>query len=66
MHTALQPNTYPVSYLGDLNEGDFLSRREMLEEDDLMPASAIQLNWEEGGNGIVYVYDTLTGTVQHR
>ena len=66
MHTALQPNTYPVSYLGDLNEGDFLSRREMLEEDDLMPPSAIQLTWEEGGNGIVYIYDTQTGTVQHR
>ena len=66
MHTALQPNTYPVSYLGALNEGDFLSRREMLEEDDLMPPSAIQLTWEEGGNGIIHIYDTQTGTVQHR
>jgi len=65
MHTALQPSTYPVSYLGDLNEGDFLSRREMLEEDDLMPSSAIQLTWEEGGNGFVYIYDTQTSTVQH-
>jgi hypothetical protein len=66
MHTALQPSTYPISYLGDLNEGDFLSRREMLEEDDLMPPSAIQLTWEEGGNGIVYIYDTRTSNVQHR
>lgn len=65
MHTALQPNTYPISYLGShLNEDDFLSRREMLEE-DLMPLSAIQLTWEEGGCGLVYIYDTEASTVQN-
>jgi hypothetical protein len=64
MHTELQPSTYPISYLGsDLNEDDFSCRREMLE-DDLMPPSAIQLTWEEGGCGLVYIYDTKTSTVQ--
>ena len=62
MHTELQPSTYPSSYLGsDLSKDDFLSRREMLG-DDLMPPSAIQLTWEEGGYGIVYIYDTDTST----
>jgi hypothetical protein len=62
MHTELRPSTYPISYLGsDLNKDDFLSRREMLE-DDLMPPSAIQLTWEEGGCGIVYIYNTDTST----
>lgn len=28
--------------------------------DDLMPSSAIQLTWEEGGCGIVYIYDAGT------
>lgn len=37
MHTGLQPNTYPISYLGSHVDGDdFSCRREMLEE-DLMP-----------------------------
>jgi hypothetical protein len=63
MHTELQPSTYPISYLGaDLNKDDFLSRREMLG-DDMMPPSAIQLTWEEGGCGIVYIYDTNTSTI---
>jgi hypothetical protein len=62
MHTELQPSTYPISYLGsDLNKNDFSSRRELLE-DDLMPPSAIQLTWEEGGCGIAYIYDADTST----
>jgi hypothetical protein len=58
---GLQPSTYPLSYLGaDLDEVYFSTWREMLETEDLMPASAIQLTWEEGGHGMVYIYDTDT------
>lgn len=38
---------------GDDEDGD--------SEDLMMPPGAIQLTWEEGGQGMVYVYDTETG-----
>lgn len=62
MHLELQPSTYPVSYLGmEMDEGYFSEKREMLLGDEvLMPDSAMQLTWEEGGGGIVYIYDTGT------
>lgn len=66
---ALEPSTYPLSYLGlDLDEGYFSSNREMLDgvetdTDSLMPPSAIQLTWEEGGHGMVYIYDTETSKI---
>jgi hypothetical protein len=61
MMLALQPSTYPLSYLGaDLDEGYFSTWREMLETEEPMPSSAIQLTWEEGGYGMVYIYDTET------
>ncbi|KAK5130743.1 hypothetical protein LTR08_001688 [Meristemomyces frigidus] len=33
---ALLPSTYPVTYLGDLDEGNFECRREMFNE-EMMP-----------------------------
>jgi hypothetical protein len=58
---GLQPSTYPLSYLGaDLDEGYFSTWREMLESEEPIPSSAIQLTWEEGGHGLVYIYDTET------
>lgn len=61
MHMELQPSTYPVSYLGiEMDEGYFSSKREMLDDELLMPESAVQLTWEEGGDGVVYIYDTGT------
>lgn len=65
MFFALRPSTYPISYLGaDLDEGYFEAQREMLDG-ELMPASAIRLTWEEGGHGIVYIYDTETSEIYH-
>jgi hypothetical protein len=58
---GLQPSTYPLSYLGaDLDEVYFSTWREMLDNEEPMPPSAIQLTWEEGGHGMVYIYDTET------
>jgi hypothetical protein len=58
---GLQPSTYPLSYLGaDLDEVYFSTWREMLDNEEPIPASAIQLTWEEGGHGMVYIYDTDT------
>lgn len=49
----LLPSTYVTTYLGaDLDEGDFESQREMLDE-EMMPPSAIRLTWSEGGYGTV-------------
>lgn len=66
MFLELEPSTYPLSYLGlDLDGGYFSSYREILEDyetgtENLMPPSAIQLTWEEGGHGVIYIYDTKT------
>jgi hypothetical protein len=64
---GLQPNTYPLSYLGaDMDEVYFSTWREMLDSEEPMPASAIQLTWEEGGYGMVYIYDTGTSASPSR
>lgn len=56
----LLPSTYVTTYLGaDLNDGDFESQRELLDE-EMMPPSAMRLTWSEGGYGTVFIYDTAT------
>lgn len=54
MHTALQPNTYPISYLQTemiSHAGERCWRKTWCH---------LQLTWEEGGCGLVYICDTKT------
>lgn len=55
----LLPSTHPVTYFGPgLDEGDFESQREMMD-DELMPATTLRLTWSEI-YGVVFVYDIAT------
>ncbi|KUI66078.1 hypothetical protein VM1G_02485 [Cytospora mali] len=56
----LMPSTYAWSYLGgDLDEGDFESRRELLH-DELMPPTALKLT-QSDVYGVEWIYDVGTG-----
>lgn len=56
----LLPSTYALSYLGgDLDEGDFEWRRELLS-DGLMPPTALKLT-QSDVYGVEWIYDVGTG-----
>ncbi|PSR82552.1 hypothetical protein BD289DRAFT_12730 [Coniella lustricola] len=56
----LLPNTYPVTYRGaDLDQGYYESLREMLNDEAIMPPTALRLSWNEIC-GFVFIYDSAT------
>lgn len=58
MFLELLPSTFPLSYLGDLDQGYFESCREM-QRDEMMPSTAVKLTRSEI-YGVVFVYDVGT------
>lgn len=61
----LGSNTFPVSYLSAMNEGDFESLREMLH-DESMPSTALRLTYSELSHGVEYIYDIKTSKLAPR